>query len=62
MRWNPHPDASVQAAIERVLRSWEDTPYESGQRMRGLGADCIGSVFGAIDGVVEFSGLRESRV
>jgi hypothetical protein len=35
--------------LDRVLRSWARTPYSSGQRLKGRGADCIGSVFGVID-------------
>lgn len=60
MTWTP---ASFDArALERALERWRGTPYESGQRMRGLGADCIGSVFGVVDDVdgrprAEYPGL-----
>lgn len=49
MIWQHHPDLAVERALEDVLNAWRDTPYESGQRLRGLGADCVGSVFGVID-------------
>jgi len=41
--------AVAQRRLGEVLESWKGTPYISGQRLRGVGADCIGSVFGAID-------------
>lgn len=36
-------------ALGKALRDWEGTPYESGQRFKQRGADCIGAVFGVID-------------
>lgn len=47
--WEPHPLPNVQPALERALESWRGTPYESGQRFRGRGADCLGSVCGVLD-------------
>lgn len=49
LTWTPHPNPKIAANLERVLREWEDTPYESGQRLKGLAADCIGGVFGVVD-------------
>lgn len=36
-------------AMDDVLATWEGTRYGSGQRCRGVLADCVGFVFGAID-------------
>ncbi len=46
--WEPG-DERVAAALDAELRAWDRTPYESGQRFKGRGADCIGGVFGVID-------------
>lgn len=35
--------------IDRVLRSWGGTPYESGQAFIQRGADCTGSLFAIVD-------------
>jgi hypothetical protein len=35
--------------MDDVLASWADTRYGSGQRCRGVLADCVGAVFGCID-------------
>lgn len=44
------PDlASAQRRLGEVLETWRRTPYASGQRLRGVAADCIGGVFGSID-------------
>ena len=60
--WTPLGDSQIQENISRTLRAWERTPYESGQRFRGRGADCIGSVFGVVDDLdgrqrAEFPGM-----
>ncbi len=53
LRWAPLPtDARWRVVEERmhdVLLDWEGTRYGSGQRCRGVLADCIGAVFGCID-------------
>lgn len=52
MVWCPLQESrQVARALERALERWRYTPYESGQRFRGLGADCIGAVFGVVDEV-----------
>lgn len=47
--WTALERTAAMTTFEYFLRHWEGTPYESGQRMAGLGADCIGSVFGVVD-------------
>jgi len=42
LAWTRHPDPAI-------AEEWEGTPYESGQRVKKVAADCIGSVFGVID-------------
>jgi len=49
MEWCPLDDPKIQANIERVMWAWKGTPYESGQRFIGRGADCIGAIFGIVD-------------
>lgn len=58
LRWEPlripnilrvGSDAQVMLNMLDVLDGWADTRYGSGQRCRGVLADCIGFVFGAID-------------
>jgi cell wall-associated NlpC family hydrolase len=50
-RWEPMPAELLPAQdrLERVLASWDRTPYRSGGSMRGVEGDCIGAVFGVID-------------
>jgi cell wall-associated NlpC family hydrolase len=43
----------AETAILRVLSDWRGTPYESGQRFKGRGADCLGAVFGVLDDLDE---------
>jgi hypothetical protein len=35
--------------MDDVLATWEGTRYGSGQRCRGVLADCVGAIFGCID-------------
>jgi hypothetical protein len=51
--WSPLP-LELSAAlpkIERSLALWERTKYRSGQRLRGVEADCIGFGCGHVDDV-----------
>lgn len=54
MTWMPLDAPSgcrvkVYHRLDVALARWAGTPYESGQRFRQRGADCIGAVFGVID-------------
>ncbi len=52
MVWQPIPSGegiSIMLTLDRTLREWDRTPYESGQCFKQRGADCIGGVFGPID-------------
>lgn len=51
--WEPLPAelGNAQARLGEALEAWRDTPYLSGQRLRGVGCDCIGGVFGVIDDI-----------
>lgn len=49
LRWYRTPIAVGR--IERALESWRETRYGSGQRCRGILADCLGFAFGVIDDV-----------
>lgn len=40
---------AVLESMNVVLAAWEGTRYGSGQRCRGVLADCVGAVFGCID-------------
>lgn len=52
MEWAPLADlGNAQERLGDALRAWSGTPYLSGQRLRGVGADCIGAVFGVLDDV-----------
>lgn len=49
--WTPI-DEELTPVLERllgILDGWRGTPYASGQRRRGSGADCVGFVCGALD-------------
>ena len=39
--WRAWPDDLVAQRIDRVLRSWDETPYMLGQCAKGVGVDCI---------------------
>jgi len=41
----------IVESMNDVLSCWEGTRYGSGQRCRGVLADCVGFVFGAIDDI-----------
>lgn len=56
--WHPHPSEDSQRALRAALAAWEGTPYQSGQRFRGRGADCVGAVFGVID---DLDGLARAQ-
>lgn len=52
MVWDPIRAAdgpAIMLSLERALEEWRGTPYESGQRFKQRGADCIGGVFGVVD-------------
>lgn len=59
LRWTPlaiedilhaqHDPQRTLDALSDVLATWEGTKYGSGQRCRGVLADCVGAVFGCID-------------
>jgi hypothetical protein len=50
--WEPLPAGiGSLSQIEKALERWRDTPYASGQRSAGYGADCIGFACGAVDDV-----------
>lgn len=40
---------AISKSLDKALREWEGTPYESGQRFKQRGADCIGAIFGVVD-------------
>lgn len=39
----------IGQAIQHTIESWIGTPYMPGQRMRGVGADCMQQVAGILD-------------
>lgn len=45
----PDDQGALRARMDEVLSAWEGTKYGSGQRCRGVLADCVGAVFGCID-------------
>ena len=50
--WGPlslDDKAWIQFKMERIFKGWVGTPYGSGQRCRGVAADCIGFGFSALD-------------
>jgi hypothetical protein len=47
-RWHGLP-SPIQTRIESVLKSWYRTPYQSGQRARGIGVDCREFVVAVLD-------------
>ena len=49
MIWQPLQPPEAEIALDRVLRSWLGTPYIIGQRLRGVGADCVQLVVGILD-------------
>jgi len=53
--WTPLEDDLSLDRLRCALAQWAKTPYESGQAMCGLGADCISSVFGV---VMDWLGIR----
>ena len=58
-------DADVRRTLlemENVLLAWLGTEYGSGQRCRGVAADCIGFACGALDDVDGRSRAKDPRV
>ena len=51
--WEPLPAelGNAQQRLGEALEAWRDTPYISGQRLRGVGGDCLGSCLGVLDDV-----------
>ncbi len=56
LRWEPLSDPAshfdgeaVMERMERLLREWESSRYESGASVKGIACDCIGGVFGVVD-------------
>jgi hypothetical protein len=47
--WFRGTNPEAAGALDKALRAWEGTPYESGQRFMQRGCDCIGGVFGVVD-------------
>lgn len=41
--------AMAQARLERILDSWDGTPYAIGQQMKGAGVDCVRFVAAVLD-------------
>jgi hypothetical protein len=46
--WTPTPGADY-GRMRSILAGWEGTSYGSGQRLKGVAADCIGFACGALD-------------
>jgi hypothetical protein len=64
-RWAPLslPNAiPVLAELENILLAWSHTEYGSGQRCRGIAADCIGFVCGALDDIDGRARARDPRI
>lgn len=51
LTWAPLPEElrQLEGRMLRVLKSWENTKYRSGQRLRGVYADCLGFGCSAVD-------------
>lgn len=47
--------ARAQARLERILDSWEGTPYVPGQQMKGAGVDCVRFVCAVLDELYGFA-------
>lgn len=54
-RWTPAEPWVDLARFERILRSWEGTPYISGAMLKQWGSDCARFLCGTLD---EFYGLE----
>ena len=54
--WKPLPP-EMEARLESVISSWVGTPYLSGNRVKGMGVDCVQLVAGILDEFLE----REDR-
>lgn len=55
-------EALVLEKLRSILESWQDTKYGSGQRCRGVAADCIGFVSGALDDIDGRPRAQDPRV
>lgn len=44
-------EQKVTARLREILEGWKGTRYGSGQRCRGVAADCLGFVCGALDDI-----------
>lgn len=51
MVWSPLPVELASVPILKKLEAWDGTKYRSGQKCRGVDADCIGFGCGAIDDI-----------
>lgn len=51
--WRPIPPerggAALQQRLERILKSWEGTPYTTGQQSKGQAVDCVRFVGAVLD-------------
>lgn len=46
--WQPLP-GPVSLRLQQVLNRWVGTPYLRGQRVRGMGVDCVQLIAGVLD-------------
>lgn len=50
MRWRELEHPAALAALERVVRSWDGTPYREGSKaVKGMSADCVRFVGAVLD-------------
>lgn len=47
--------APTQEKLQKILDSWEGTPYMPGQQMKGAGVDCVRFVCAVLDELYGFS-------
>lgn len=59
-RWEPVP--FIQDKIQKVLDSWEGTPYSIGQCQKGIGVDCVRFVCSVYDELYGFTRSEYKRL
>ncbi|MEK7425261.1 MAG: hypothetical protein AAB131_15630, partial [Actinomycetota bacterium] len=61
LRWAPG-DEQTSSRLRAILEPWLGTPYVAGQRLRGVGADCVGFACSVMDEMLGRSDTPRERL
>ena len=60
-RWSAG-DEATRSRIRNVLEPWKGTPYVAGQRLKGVGTDCVGFACSVMDELLSRSETPRERL